>query len=70
MGNFSGYEMMSYVLSFHLKHILIPGFSHFYMIYKLILISVSAIVEVSVPQATYFDIPQMGVKTDFFKQNH
>ena len=30
---------------------------------------VSAIVEVSVSQATYFHIPQIGVKTDFFKQN-
>ena len=28
--------------------------------------TVSAIVEVSVSQATYFDIPQIGVKTDFF----
>ena len=28
--------------------------------------AVSAIVEVSVPQATYFDIPQMGVKTVFY----
>jgi len=31
---------------------------------------VSAIVEVSLPLAAYFDIPQNGAKTDFFKQNH
>ena len=29
---------------------------------------VTAIMEVSVLQATYFHIPQIGVKTDFFKQ--
>ena len=32
--------------------------------------TVSAIVEVSVLQATYFDLPQIGVKTAFLKQNH
>ena len=30
----------------------------------------SAIVEVSLPQAAYLDIHQIGVNTDFFKQNH
>ena len=31
---------------------------------------VSAIVEVSLPLAAYFYIPQNTAKTDFFKQNH
>ena len=31
---------------------------------------VSAIVEISLPLAAYFDIPQNGAKTYFFKQNH
>ena len=26
--------------------------------------------EVSLPQAAYFDLPQIGVQTIFFKQNH
>ena len=29
-----------------------------------------AIVEVSLPRAAYFDIPQIGVKNDLFQQNH
>ena len=36
----------------------------------LIIIMVSAIVEVSLPRAAYFDRHQIGVKTDFFTQNH
>ena len=31
---------------------------------------VSAIVQISLPLAAYFDIPQIAVKIDFFKQNH
>ncbi len=31
---------------------------------------VSAIVEVSLPRAAYFDIPQIGEKLIFLKQNH
>ena len=52
----------NYIIDINLEHMAL----HYSLSYD----KVSAIVEVSLPLAAYFDIPQNGAKTDFFKQNH